>query len=161
MYRYHTWANQTIMDHLKQLPDGTCRTPIQSVFPSVFDTLMHIYIIDRGWYSVLTKAYRSDDYEAIKTSVDLLVSEIRDMTLEELEQKQQLLAADFEAFIAENDMAHRDTFSGVPMSYEEVFIHLVNHGTYHRGNITAMLHQLGQKGVPTDFGVYLYYTKKP
>ncbi|MEC5258611.1 DinB family protein [Bacillus amyloliquefaciens] len=27
----------------------------------------------------------------------------------------------------------------------------MNHGTYHRGNISAMLHQMGYKGVPTDY----------
>ncbi|MFC0332820.1 DinB family protein [Paenibacillus sepulcri] len=28
---------------------------------------------------------------------------------------------------------------------------LVNHGTYHRGNITAILRQLGHPGTPTDY----------
>lgn len=157
LYQYNTWANNTVLSHLKQLPAGTCRTTIKSVFPSVFDTLMHIYIIDRGWYSVLTKEYRSDDYENMKASVDRLVAETRNLGLEDFGKKQQALAAGFEAFITGNDMSCRDTFSGVSMTYEEVFIHIVNHGTYHRGNITAMLHQLGQKGVPTDFGVYLYH----
>ncbi|MEH7531611.1 DinB family protein, partial [Priestia megaterium] len=31
-----------------------------------------------------------------------------------------------------------------------------NHGTYHRGNITAMLRQLGHPGVMTDYVLYLY-----
>lgn len=34
--------------------------------------------------------------------------------------------------------------------------HVVNHGTYHRGNITAMLRQQGHPGVPTDYVFYLY-----
>jgi uncharacterized damage-inducible protein DinB len=34
--------------------------------------------------------------------------------------------------------------------------HVVNHGTYHRGNITAMLRQLGHPGVMTDYVLYLY-----
>jgi uncharacterized damage-inducible protein DinB len=28
--------------------------------------------------------------------------------------------------------------------------HVVNHGTYHRGQVTTMLRQLGAKGVGTD-----------
>ncbi|QGH35649.1 hypothetical protein GI584_17035 [Gracilibacillus salitolerans] len=35
--------------------------------------------------------------------------------------------------------------------------HVVNHGTYHRGNISAMLHQQGERGVPTD---YVYFAMK-
>jgi uncharacterized damage-inducible protein DinB len=38
--------------------------------------------------------------------------------------------------------------------------HVVNHGTYHRGNITAMLRQLGSKGISTDFIFYLYEQEK-
>ncbi|ACU03978.1 DinB family protein [Pedobacter heparinus] len=157
MYKYNTWANNTLLKHLKQLPEGICDTNIKSVFPSIIDTLIHIYIIDRGWYSILTKEYRSDDYETIKASVDRLVAETKDISLKDLEKKQQLLAADVQSFIESHDMNYRDTFSGVSMTYGEVFIHIVNHGTYHRGNITAMLYQLDQKGVPTDYGVYLYY----
>ncbi|WP_425464427.1 DinB family protein [Paenibacillus oralis] len=40
--------------------------------------------------------------------------------------------------------------------YADFIQHLVNHGTYHRGNVTAMLRQLGHPGTPTDFGFYLY-----
>jgi uncharacterized damage-inducible protein DinB len=29
--------------------------------------------------------------------------------------------------------------------------HVVNHSTYHRGQITTMLRQLGARPVPTDF----------
>ncbi|MFC5647988.1 DinB family protein [Paenibacillus solisilvae] len=34
--------------------------------------------------------------------------------------------------------------------------HIVNHGTYHRGNVTAMLRQLGHPETMTDYGYYLY-----
>lgn len=33
---------------------------------------------------------------------------------------------------------------------------IVNHGTYHRGNLTVMLRQLGRSGVSTDYIFYLY-----
>lgn len=158
LYTYNTWANTSLLNHLKQLPRGTCNTIIQSVFPSIFDTLMHTYIIDCGWYSVLTKEYRSDDYEAIKTSVNRLIASTKDNELEEFEEKQLLLASSFGDFISNNEMTHLEVFSGVQMSYTDVITHIVNHGTYHRGNISAMLHQLGHKGVSTDYGAYLYYT---
>lgn len=39
---------------------------------------------------------------------------------------------------------------------EDLVKHVVNHGTYHRGNITAMLRQQGHAGIPTDYIFYLY-----
>ena len=41
----------------------------------------------------------------------------------------------------------------------DMILHVVNHGTYHRGNITAMLRQMGYASVPTDYGIYLYINK--
>ncbi|WP_379865959.1 DinB family protein [Laceyella putida] len=42
------------------------------------------------------------------------------------------------------------------INLSELVQHVVNHGTYHRGNITAMLRQLDNKGTFTDFIFYLY-----
>lgn len=156
MYAYHTWANTILFDHLKQLPAGTCNKQIKSVFPSVFEVLMHIYIVDCGWLSLVLKEYHSDDYETIIRTINRLKEETKDNSLDELAHKQQLLALKVNTFIRNNDMSHSEMFSGAPMTYEQVINHIVNHGTYHRGNVTAMLHQLDYKGVPTDYAAYLY-----
>lgn len=37
--------------------------------------------------------------------------------------------------------------------------HVVNHSTYHRGQIATLLRQLGHTPPPTDFGLFLYETK--
>lgn len=87
IYNYNTWANATLLSHLKQLPEGISKDKIKSVFPSIFEALMHIFIIDKGWYSALTKEYSSDNYEAIKNSVKHLIKEIKDDSLQELENK--------------------------------------------------------------------------
>lgn len=39
--------------------------------------------------------------------------------------------------------------------FSEILQHVVNHGTYHRGNVTAMLRQQGYAGFPTDYLFYL------
>lgn len=41
-------------------------------------------------------------------------------------------------------------------SAAELIPHVVNHGTYHRGNITAMLRQMGYASTSTDYGLYLF-----
>jgi uncharacterized damage-inducible protein DinB len=156
IYQYNTWANSSLVGHLKQLPKEVCFKEIKSVFPSIFQTLTHIYIIDRGWYSLLTKEYASDDYEAIKISVERLIEETCDISLEEFHLKQIQLSNSFHDFITSNDMENEEIFSTLPMRYADVIQHVVNHGTYHRGNITAMLHQLNHSGIATDYGLYLY-----
>lgn len=43
---------------------------------------------------------------------------------------------------------------------QQVINHVVNHVNYHRGEVTAMLHQLDYKRVPTDYAAYLYQLNK-
>lgn len=45
-------------------------------------------------------------------------------------------------------------------SVSELMPHVVNHGTYHRGNITVMLRQIGYASITTDYGLYLYLKTK-
>lgn len=41
-------------------------------------------------------------------------------------------------------------------SISESILHVVTHGSYHRGNIATMLRQMGHTSVMQDFGLYLY-----
>ncbi|MET3320281.1 UNVERIFIED_ORG: putative damage-inducible protein DinB [Peribacillus simplex] len=41
-------------------------------------------------------------------------------------------------------------------SISESVLHVVTHGSYHRGNIATMLRQRGHTSVMQDFGLYLY-----
>lgn len=60
--------------------------------------------------------------------------------------------ADFERIMT----IEHPQYGKVKRSISEMVNHIVNHGTYHRGNITAMLRQQGHAGVPTDYIFYLY-----
>ncbi len=42
---------------------------------------------------------------------------------------------------------------------EEMIYTVVNHGSYHRGNVTAMHRQLGYEGVGYDYIYYLDSTR--
>ncbi|WP_405078856.1 DinB family protein [Paenibacillus chitinolyticus] len=54
-------------------------------------------------------------------------------------------------FILDNPFTRkRDT------SYAEVLLQVANHGTYHRGNLSAMLRQIGQSSVMTEYALYWY-----
>jgi uncharacterized damage-inducible protein DinB len=61
---------------------------------------------------------------------------------------------------AEEVIAYK-AFNGTAYSSKlsDIVRHVVNHGTYHRGQITTMLRQLGKKVVSTD--LILYYRSKP
>ena len=46
-------------------------------------------------------------------------------------------------------------FRTTRVSLAHLMQHLANHSTYHRGQITLMLRQLGAEPLPTDFSLFL------
>ncbi|WP_028553076.1 DinB family protein [Paenibacillus sp. UNC451MF] len=157
LYGYHVWANDKIFNHLKTLPRDTYDAVIQSVFPSLSKALIHIYRVDVMWLGAIS----GDSYEHMVTEIQRVLKETKGIGLEDLQQLYHQAAEQFQAFFANNDM---DVVKAYPhpqygtlnASNADIVQHLVNHGTYHRGNITAMLRQQGHPGIPTDYAFYLY-----
>jgi uncharacterized damage-inducible protein DinB len=157
-YDYHGWANTKIFQHLKELPQEVCYTEIQSVFPSIYETLVHIYRVNTVWLCAMS----GDSYDAIREIVGRITEETQGKSIEELETMYADLADRFKAFF--HRVQDMDIIASYPhpqygvlkASYADVVQHIVNHGTYHHGNITAMLRQQGYAGTPIDYVIYLY-----
>lgn len=160
-YDYHVWANRKVCEYLQGLSEEVYRKEIVSVFPSIYDTMVHIYVIDSGWLSFFNSggvAEMSPAYlESLKDSIARLVAETEGKRIEELGRLMDDLAARFRLFIEQHENLHTLHPSGdFRASCLDYIQHMVNHGTYHRGNVTAMLRQIGHPGTPTDYGYYLY-----
>ncbi|MGG3573039.1 DinB family protein [Bacillus gobiensis] len=161
-YDYHVWANRKVFKHLKELPRDIYTQEIQSVFSSISDAAAHIYLADNVWLSVLA----GHSFEETVRMRDQWNEETTGASLEEMEKLYDELTERFrEFFYQAGDMETIDSYrhpryGTLEASYAELIQHVVNHGTYHRGNITAMLRQLGHPGVLTDFAFYLFETKK-
>lgn len=164
-YDYHVWANEKVCRYLEQLSEEVYRKELESVFPTTYDAMTHIYVIDSGWLSLLSAGgvtEISDPYlEQLKSSIDRLVNETKGRRMEELGRMMTALSDRFRVFIEQ----HEDLEALCPNGdfkarYVDFIQHIVNHGTYHRGNITAMLRQIGHPGTPTDYGFYLYTLKQ-
>ena len=54
MLSYHTWANQTILGRIKELPSSVLSQELNSSFPTIAHALSHIYAVDQMWYLVLS-----------------------------------------------------------------------------------------------------------
>ncbi|MDQ0113805.1 putative damage-inducible protein DinB [Paenibacillus harenae] len=86
-----------------------------------------------------------------------LAAQTEGKRIEELDLMMSELSVRLRKFIAEHEELEAMCPSGAFQArYVDFIQHLVNHGTYHRGNVTAMLRQIGHPGTPTDFGFYLY-----
>lgn len=156
LYDYHVWANERVFRHLSELPEDVSRREVQSVFPSVFDTLVHLYRVDNTWLLAMT-----GKFEEITPASRRILEEAREMRLPDLEARFREMAERYRAFWDTIDLEAvtaypHPQYGTLNARYAEIVQHVVNHGTYHRGNITAMLRQMGFPGVPTDYVFFLY-----
>ncbi|MDR7239180.1 DinB family protein [Neobacillus drentensis] len=158
LYKYHVWANQRIIDHLKTLSPEKYQKEIKSVFSSVSKAFSHIYLVDYLWLNILEGQSMN---EALQSSFQLQ-EKIEKLSIEDLETKFHTLTTQFKSFLnrqedIEKKMLLDNPYAGLrETSLSEILLHVVNHGTYHRGNISAMLHQLGDSSVMTDYAFYWY-----
>ncbi|MGG0188463.1 DinB family protein [Bacillus rhizoplanae] len=157
-YDYHVWANKRLFEHLKTLPTDVWSTEVQSVFPSISQTFVHMYITDTIWLHTLS----DKTFDEVKASAIQLSEKIKGTSMEEMEQLFLNSSEDYQAFFAHQENLDKTVspkhpqFGQLETNIFELIQHVVNHGTYHRGNITAMLRQLGYTGTPTDYIFYLY-----
>ncbi|MCS7463294.1 DinB family protein [Paenibacillus doosanensis] len=158
MYDYHVWANKTMLGRLKELPREVYRQQVQSVLPSVSFAMAHIYIVDSTWLSILSG---TDMREAIAAANEVK-EQAEAASIEELEAMMMELSERYKAFFKRQDSMERtivldNPYAGVcEKSLSEIVLQVVNHATYHRGNVTAMLRQMGHASTMTEYALYWY-----
>ncbi|MED4635422.1 DinB family protein [Peribacillus frigoritolerans] len=157
MYNYHAWANGVIIDRLNELPEHIYHKEIQSGFSSVSKVLSHIYLTDYTWFDIISGISMD---EAMASSSELK-EEVEKKSIEEMKKIFINLYERNKALLSTEDMEKvmvvDNPYAGsLETTISESVLHVVTHGSYHRGNIATMLRQLGHTSVMQDFGLYLY-----
>jgi uncharacterized damage-inducible protein DinB len=156
LYEYHVWANDRTFEHLRQLPVDVFRKEVQSVFSSIAETITHLYVVDNIWILAMSGASTEEVMGSAKSAKE----QIQDQDLDSMRSMFAALQERYRAFLETHDLDEFLLYShpvhgSLSARYGDIVQHVVNHGTYHRGNITAMLRQQGFPGVPTDYVIYL------
>lgn len=157
MFKYHIWASRIIMERIQALPDSVLHQEVNSSFPTIAHALSHMYAVDRMFYQVLQGEEMPEALQECMalnqttlTSIDEYITRFSVLT----DQYQQWLqnGIDLEqSFLLNNPyVGPRQT------RLAEIVLHVVNHGTYHRGNISTMLRQLGHASVMNDYLLFWY-----
>ncbi|MDQ0270903.1 DinB family protein [Cytobacillus purgationiresistens] len=157
-YDYHMWANKRVFERLKELPEGTYQQETQSVFSSLAEVVLHLYLTDLVWLGALA----DESFQDIQSVNQEASERLKNSSLNELETEYIALSDRYYSFFSgrkdldEKIIRNHPAFGSVETTLAELLQHVVNHGTYHRGNITAMMRQLGHPGPSTDYVYYLY-----
>jgi uncharacterized damage-inducible protein DinB len=148
LYRYSEWANdRLIAAALKLTPEQAAR-PIDG---SVRDAVAHIAVAEYLWLE-RWKGISPTELPSWATSdVAGLAEELRKVALERTEKLNALSAEDLlQTFRAKN--LKRDITFEFPVGV--MLLHVANHSTYHRGQLSSLIRQAGGKSVATDITIY-------
>lgn len=153
---FHYWARDRMLDAIGRLTAEQYTRPLGSSFGSVRDTAVHIYAADWIWFKRWqgespTALLRAEDYP----DVPALAAAWRNLEAE----VRAFVAARGEADTAE--VFDYRLLSGAPgrSLFWHMLQHIVNHGTYHRGQITTLLRQLGAEP-PKSTDLIAFYRER-
>jgi uncharacterized damage-inducible protein DinB len=152
LFRYNRWANGRMREAAMALPPEEFTRDLGNSFPSVRDTLVHMVGAEWIWL----QRWRGVSPPALPAPAELPSAEAIATRWAEVERGQ----GDFIVSLRGSDLERRVAYTntkGQPFTYllRSMMLHVVNHSSYHRGQITTMLRQLGQRPVSTD--LLLFY----
>jgi uncharacterized damage-inducible protein DinB len=160
LYAYNLWANRRMFSVLDKLSDEQFSSVIQSSFPSIQESVAHIlgaeWLWLMRWNGTSPRADGPFDLKNLMqkhgVEVEMLstVSGLRSFA-DSLEQERQKFLRTLNDDTLHALMRYNGTdgkeFS---MPLVQLLQHVVNHGTYHRGQVTTLLRQVGAETVSLD-----------
>lgn len=148
LYEYNYWARDRQLDACSSLTPEQFVRPLGSSFSSVRDTLVHLLGAEWIW---LERWHGR--------SPRLAPQPAEFPTLAAIEQRWREVERELRVFLvgltAERlqEPLNYTNLRGEPFAYPlwQTLLHLANHQTYHRGQVTTLLRQLGVQPPAVDY----------
>lgn len=148
LFSYTEWANARMLEVVRGLSGEQFTRELVSSYPTIRDTLGHMIFAEWLWlqrWKGENPASRPDWTK--QPSLETLDAQLREVERERAELLDSLTDED-----VQRDLPYR-SLAGDPLSavLGDLMAHVVNHATYHRGQLTTMLRQVGATPPSTDF----------
>lgn len=151
--RFNRWVNRRFYGLVAGLPEAEQKRDRGAFFRSIHNTLNHLLVVDRLWLDRLEG--RSNDIAGLDT---VLHDELGPLAAERAAVDERLIAYvdGLDAATLAKPLRYR-FISGAEAEtpLHLVLITLFNHQTHHRGQIHALLTQLGVRPPDSDIIDYL------
>ena len=137
---YNIWANNIVCNWLEKISDEQWTQHVTSSFNSIQETVLHIIGAENIWLERM----RKDEKQVWLPSVYKGTKEEHIALWKKTSQGLK----DFVLAFDENNLQTNLDFkrlNGDPysMPFYQLFAHVFNHSTYHRGQLVTMLRQVG------------------
>jgi uncharacterized damage-inducible protein DinB len=154
LYAYERWANHRILDAVAAVPPEAYGRALASSFPSIRETLLHMLAASWVWLRRWKGSSPSARPEAWD---DLAYEGLRD-AWSDVEAEQERFVAELAEDGLDRVLEFRDVQGRAHTQPLWVLLrHVVNHSTYHRGQVVTLLRQVGGSPPSTDLAAYYYH----
>lgn len=148
LYAFNRWANDRMLSDASTLPPDEFSRDLNASHGSVHGTVVHMLWAEWLWL----QRWRGQSPRERFTPEQFPDAAAIGTEWEKVEREQQL----FISGLTEEDLARSvayENLSGERWEYtlRRMLIHVVNHSSYHRGQVVTLLRQLGGSARPTDF----------
>ena len=151
LYDYTRWADERMLGAVSALGPDAWTKDLGSSLKSARDTAVHIVSAQWIWLS----RWKGETPKGMWTAADY-------PTQASVRERWDPVRAELAAFVAEQTEASvkapltYKNLKGEPMSFPlgHLMLHMANHSTYHRGQVTTLVRQLGAQPISTDFVLY-------
>ena len=139
---YNYWARDRLLASAEQLSPEQLTRSLGSSFGSVLDTLVHMHFAEWIWY----QRWQGSSPTAGPDKSRLVTVDALRETWRPLEQQIRTFVASLGPGGLTRVVDYQ-TMTGQPGAspHWQMIVHVVNHGSYHRGQVATMLRQLGAK----------------
>jgi uncharacterized damage-inducible protein DinB len=151
---YSAWASQRLVDAASRLSPDELTRDFATADRSVLDTLVHLYAADRLWLSRLSGGPNPGFVAPADRSLIVLQNDWPALHERWKKWAREITPQSAQAVLSYTDMR------GNPWSQPlwQLVLHVVNHGTHHRGQVSGFLRAMGHSPPPID--LVLYYRER-
>lgn len=147
---YNTWANRKIAAQIRSIPQELFEKNVGGSFGSMKATLIHLLESDWLWvkrfqgiplapalpdWQNTTAADVVDNWKTVQDEMRASVRDLKNIPGRQID------------FITRKG-------AQLKMPLEDIVLHLTHHGSYHRGQLTNMIRQVGHQPVSTDYFIF-------
>lgn len=151
--RYKAWANTITFRTILALPEAELVRPRPTRFGNIVHTLNHVHVIDDIFRAHLEG--RRHNYTARNTDRPPPVAALWEQ-VRALDRWYIAYAAGLKAAALGETVRFEFVDGGAgAMTREAIILHVVNHGSYHRGFVGDMLYQVSMAFPANDLTVFL------
>ena len=149
LIQYHAWAGKKVLERLMALDDASLTKDFGGSFPSIRLTTLHVLQADYRWL------HRFKGKPIVEIPNGWNDANTRTMITTLLGIHQEMIQQ-VKSMTDINQLIRFTTAKGTTheMPFDVLLTHVVNHGTYHRGQLVNMIRMAGAEAVGTDYFLY-------